>query len=113
MENNTKLFTEEVGKCAKQHVTAVITNNGKYWIGYNWCGNPQEICPRKNFKTGEGYEFCKSICSQHSHAEVDACEKAGEEARGGIMHIFDHTYCCEPCKKTMEEYGIKEVKILN
>jgi len=26
-------------------------------------------------------------------------------------YLIGHTYCCENCKKVMEEYGIKEIII--
>jgi len=98
-------------KCAKQTTIAVIENNGEYWVGSNWCDNPQPECPRREMETGEGYELCREICKQYSHAEVDACLKAGKKAEGGTLYLLGHTYCCENCKKVMEEHGIKEVVI--
>jgi len=83
------------------------------WVGSNWCENPQKECPRKNMKTGEGYELCKSICGQKSHAEVDACQKAGEGARGAALYLIGHYYCCDNCKRVMDSYGIARVVIFN
>ena len=99
------------GKCAKLETIAIIENKGQYWIGTNNCQNAQEICPRKDMPTGVGYELCKSICGQYYHAEVDACLEAGENAKGGTLYLLGHTYCCDLCKKIMNEYGIKEVII--
>ena len=98
-------------KCAKQSVTAVIVNKGNFWVGSNWCENPQEICPRKDMPSGVGYELCKDICKQKYHAEVDVCMKAGENARGGTLYLMGHTYCCDDCKKVMSEHGIEKIVI--
>lgn len=100
-----------LGKCAKQETIAIIENNGQYWIGTNWCNNAQKKCPRKGMPTGEGYELCKNLCKQNSHAEVDACIKAGELAMGGTLYLLGHTYCCDNCKNVMTEYGIENVII--
>jgi deoxycytidylate deaminase len=99
------------GKCAKQTTIAVIENNGRYWIGSNWCENAQAECPRKDMPTGEGYELCKDVCKQHSHAEVDACLNARENAIGGTLYLLGHTYCCDNCKSVMSAYRIKNVVI--
>jgi len=99
------------GKCVKQETIAIIENQGQYWIGSNWCHNAQEECPRKDYKSGEGYELCKSVCQQDNHAEVDVCMNAGVYAKGGTLYLLGHTYCCDHCKKTMDAFGIKEVII--
>ena len=99
------------GKCAKQETIAIIENNGRYWIGSNWCNNHQDVCPRAGMETGIGYELCKGICGQEHHAEFDACVKAGENANGGALHLIGHTYCCDNCKKVMKIYGIEKVII--
>jgi len=101
----------KIGKCAKQETIAIIENNGQYWIGSNWCYYAQNECPRKNYKSGEGYELCLSVCVQVYHAEVDACINAGINAKGGTLYLLGHTYCCDNCKKVMDEYGIKKVII--
>ena len=100
-------------KCAKQVVTAIIYADGKEIKGENWCENPQSECPRKDMPTGEGYELCHDICKQHSHAEVDACEKAGDLAKGADLYLFGHYYSCEGCISVMKRYGIKTVHIIN
>ena len=100
-------------KCAKQEVIAVIiTPEQKVFVGTNWCENPQKECPRKDLPTGIGYELCKTICKQHSHAEIDACGRAGEKARGADLYLIGHFYCCANCKLIMQLYGIKEVHIV-
>lgn len=106
-----KIESTKIGKCAKQETIAIIENNGQYWIGTNWCNNSQLECPRKDLPTGIGYELCKCVCNQASHAEVDACYKAGVNARGGTLYLLSHTYCCDNCKMVMKTYGIKEVVI--
>jgi deoxycytidylate deaminase len=101
-------------KCIKQQTIAVIvTESGKCFVGTNWCRNPQQECPRKDFPTGVGYDLCKNICQQDNHAEVDACLKAGEYAKGADLYLIGHYYCCDNCKKIMTEYGIKDIVILN
>jgi deoxycytidylate deaminase len=100
-------------KCAKQTTVAIIMNGDKMFVGTNSCGNPQKVCPRdeQGYKTGEGYHLCKEICQQGAHAEVDACQKAGEYAKGATLILLGHYYCCDNCKKVMKEHGIKNVKI--
>ena len=99
--------------CVKQTTIAIIKNGTEFWVGSNWCESPQKECPRKDFPTGEGYELCKSICKQKNHAEVDVCLKAGEGANGSDLYLIGHYYCCESCKQTMKEYGIKNIHIFN
>lgn len=100
-----------IGPCKKQEVIAIIENQGNYWVGPNFCLNAQEICPRKGMSSGVGYDLCKSVCQQLSHAEVDACSRAGGNARGGTLYLIGHTYCCDNCKDIMNQYGIKKVVI--
>lgn len=99
------------GKCAKQETIAIIENDGRYWIGSNWCKNTQEHCPRKDMETGIGYELCKTVCQQNNHAEIDVCLKAGESAKDGTLYLIGHTYCCDNCKSVMKDHGIKEIII--
>lgn len=98
------------GLCAKQTTIAIITNGNRAFIGTNWVNNPQEECPRKDMPSGQGYEMCREICVQHAHAEVDACEQAGEYAKGATLYLIGHTYCCANCLQIMKKYKIKEVK---
>lgn len=97
--------------CAKQTTIAIIKNGNRFWVGSNRCEKPQKRCPRAGMKTGEGYALCREVCGQASHAEVDACKKAGPGANGGTLYLIWHHYCCESCKATMKAYGIKKVVI--
>lgn len=101
-----------MGRCAKQDTLAVIKNGNRIWTGTNSCKTPQAVCPRKDLPTGEGYEMCLEICGQTQHAEVQACEKAGDGADGATLYLFGHYYCCDMCKKVMDAFGIKEVVII-
>jgi len=100
-------------KCAKQEVIAIIKgNSGQFYIGSNSCDRPQEICPRADMPTGKGYELCKNICGQNNHAEINACKQAQNDAKGGTLYLMGHTYCCDNCKKIMNEYGINKIVII-
>lgn len=103
-------------RCVKQTTIAIIENHGGFWIGTNWCLNPQTECPRdkQNMKSGEGYILCKEICKQPAHAEIDACMRAGKDnTNNATLYLIGHTYVCDNCKDVMTEYGIKEVHIVN
>ena len=80
-------------------------------MGTNEIHSPVSECPRKGMKTGTGYELCRDVCKQKYHAEVDACVQAGERAQGATLYLIGHSYCCDNCIKTMEEYGIENVVI--
>jgi deoxycytidylate deaminase len=101
-----------IGRCVKQTTIAIIKNNGQVFAGTNSCETPQSECPRKGMATGQGYELCHEICGQTNHAEVDACIRAGEKARGGTLFLIGHYYFCDNCIAVMKEYGIKEWHIL-
>jgi len=109
---NVDMSVTEEAPCAKQTTVAIIIKDGDCWVGTNRCSSPQEECPRGDMPTGVGYEKCKDICGQEHHAEVDACLEAGENARGGIMVLMGHYYCCDDCLRVMEEHGIEAVYIL-
>lgn len=99
--------------CAKQTVTATLTNNGQTWVATNHCANPQEVCPRADMESGVGYELCRLVCEQLGHAEVNVCLQAGKEnTQGGKIRLEGHTYCCDNCKRVMAEYGIVEAEII-
>lgn len=99
------------GICKKQTTIAIIVNNGRFWVGSNWVEDEQKECPRKDYKTGEGYHLCKEVCNQFAHAEVDACIKAGDNAKGGTLYLIGHTYCCNNCLSVMKASGIKSYVI--
>ena len=100
-------------KCKKQTTLAIIVNKDKYFIGSNWCKNPQEKCPREGMETGEGYELCKNICGQYNHAEIDALKKAGKHAKGGKLFLIGHYYLCDNCKETVKKAGIEEIIVID
>ena len=101
-----------IKQCKKQTTVAVIMKDGELIsIGTNEIHTDIDECPRKGMETGVGYELCKNICKQKHHAEVDACLKAGEKAKGGTLTLIGHTYCCDNCKRVMDEHGIVEIII--
>jgi deoxycytidylate deaminase len=101
-----------VKQCNKQTTVAVIMRDGYLVsIGTNAVGERQAECPRRDMPTGVGYELCKTICKQESHAEVTACHNAGEEAQGGTLYLIGHTYVCDDCMRVIVAHGIKEVII--
>jgi deoxycytidylate deaminase len=103
---------ENIGKCAKQEVIAILETHGMYFVGTNVCGNVQKECPRKDMPTGWGYEKCHDICQQPFHAEVVALIQAGRQlAKDGTLYLIGHTYCCDDCKKQLEEYGVTNIII--
>ena len=103
-----------IRQCKKQTTVAIIMKDGELIsIGTNEIHADITTCPREGLKTGEGYHLCKTICKQERHAEADACFKAGDRARGGTLILIGHTYCCDSCKKIMDEHGIVEIKIVN
>jgi DNA mismatch endonuclease (patch repair protein) len=93
-------------KCAKRHVIAIIEKDGKYYVGSDWCRNPQKECPRL---PGEDYSKCKTICKQDGHAELDAIKNAKGDTKGGIMYLIGHDHSCEPCLAAMKKAGIETV----
>ncbi|HBF45507.1 MAG TPA: hypothetical protein DDW91_02985 [Shewanella frigidimarina] len=100
--------------CAKQKVVAILTaKSGQKFYGENSCLNPQEVCPRDiaGCKTGEGYEMCKDICKQVSHAEVAAIKAAGTSSKGGVIELYGHTYACDSCKFCAKENGVIKIVI--
>jgi deoxycytidylate deaminase len=100
-------------RCAKQITVAIIENKGEYWIGTNWCKQPQKDCPRINMPTGVGYDKCKEICQQTGHAEENALVEAGDNSRGATLYLLGHTLICDNCRKLTEEAGIKDIIIVN
>ena len=100
------------GPCAKQRVIAeIMTPDGARFYGENLCENPQEICPRGDMKTGEGYHLCREVCRQGAHAEVNAIAEAGSRSKGGRLTIHGHSYACASCRKAAWDAGIIEIRI--
>ena len=100
--------------CAKQSVACcLLDEEGQVVsVGSNWCKNPQEECPRKDFPTGRGYEMCGVICGQHAHAEVDALENLDEDIKPKTCILIGHYYCCQGCKEELKRRGIENFIIV-
>lgn len=100
-------------KCVKQEVIAILVKGSKFWIGSNWCENPQTVCPRVVYKlpTGVGYGLCKDLCKQKHHAELDALHKAGAHAKGAELYLTGHSYICKGCLKNLQKSGVSSVHI--
>lgn len=117
-DNYTKIpwpvTTDSVGRqCAKQVVRATVkTAKGRYFVSSNYTErSPDGGCPRSGMATGRGYELCREVCGQHSHAEINALRLAGPNANGATLFIEGHTYACEPCRQAASEAGIIEIVI--
>ena len=90
--------------CAKVKVHAILQGaSGRYYMGSNRCENPQAKCPRE---PGDDYTKCKTICQQPAHAEIDALQKAGDDAKGGTLWI-DYYYICPDCKVAVEAADVQ------
>jgi len=98
-----------MGRCVKRRVLAVAFVDGEVLIGENGVENEQEVCPRKDMKTGEGWELCKSVCAQSGHAEIDLIKKADGNLKGANVVIFNHYWVCDSCRKALEEANVGEV----
>jgi deoxycytidylate deaminase len=94
------------GPCVKGVVKAtLVATDGTRYVGTNYCMNPQTVCPRGDMPSGVGYELCIAICKQVGHAEVNAVNAAGENARGGTVYVEGHTYACNNCKDHASNAG--------
>lgn len=92
--------------CAKARVTCTIRVGLVTVVGENWCGNPQQQCPRL---AGEDYAKCKTVCQQVGHAEMDAIDKAraaGLALRGSTAVLDGHTYMCRTCQEALWDAGV-------
>lgn len=93
--------------CARRVVKAtLIAADGRRFIGWNYCENPQPVCPRL---PGEGYGPCVTVCRQPAHAEVVALDLAGDAARGATVYVEGHTYACGACLDTARRVGASVV----
>lgn len=98
-----------IGPCAKTTVRCtLVAPDGTQYVGQNWCANPQPVCPRA---PGEGYEKCKSICSQEGHAEAVAVRIAGANAKGTRAYLEGHTYACQNCQETLFGAGVLSLTV--
>jgi deoxycytidylate deaminase len=69
---------------------------------------------RLGIPSGQGYELCEG-CSPKNHGEPSAIADAkvqGNATEGADLYLWGHWWCCEPCWKSMEEAGIKQVYLL-
>lgn len=104
--------------CLKQSVYAIIINEKKEIIvGSNNINYKVSECPRvtNNSKSGEDYHFCKEICNQNNHAEVDAIKKGIEsnyDFTNSTLYLIGHTYCCENCLKEINKVNINNIVIV-
>lgn len=90
--------------CAKAKVNAVLQGaSGRYYLGTNRCRTPQPACPRL---PGEDYTKCRTVCHQECHAEVDALQQAGDDARGGTMWVAYH-YVCDACRIVLQAHDVQ------
>jgi deoxycytidylate deaminase len=95
--------------CRRRPVAAVlVTPDGRIVIGRNNVANPQPVCPRDQagHGPGSGWKLCREICRQRHHAEVDALEQAGEEARGGTVYLVGHEVACPDCAAALDKAGV-------
>lgn len=109
-----RINLDELGPCAKQTTIAVVSKNGKYWIGTNSCVNPQDTCPRGDMPSGKGYVLCKDICKQTGHAEENAIKAAGKKnCKGANLYLFGHNRICNECRMMAIESDIDKLYIVN
>ena len=98
------------GACAKQVVTATLVDKeGNSYIGTNYCLTPQATCPRGDLPSGVGYEMCKSICNQPSHAEIHAiilARKYNVKLDESVIYLEGHTAPCSGCQAEADSWGI-------
>jgi len=96
--------------CAKKTVIAVLVSpSGKEYVGTNSVRRPQLSCPRVgDAYAHEDYTLCSTVCDQQSHAEIEAIEKAGPDARGSTLYVTHHRICTN-CQRAIEEAGVLHV----
>ena len=105
--------------CLKVVVKALIISKDNQEIyGSNDISSSVDVCPREEegCKTGEGYELCKNVCKQISHAEVSAINNAkndGIDLTGASLYLSGHSYCCDNCILSMKRAGISYVYVLD
>ena len=107
------MTNQKRGPCAKQQVLAILKNKDKIYIGKNDCATPQKVCPRCGMESGVGYHLCKEVCRQECHAEIDACLKAGKDAKGALMVLYGINYCCSDCIVVMKQYEVWAVLLVD
>lgn len=102
--------------CKKQLVIFLLFNNNNtiVSVGTNHCENPQDICPREilGYKSGEGYDLCKSICKQNNHAEIDSINNLMNNINLSFGILIGHTYCCDNCYQKLNKLGVTNIVII-
>lgn len=98
------------GPCVKAQVKAtLISVTGHRFVGTNAVENPQQVCPRADSPSFVGYEACKDICRQESHAEVSAINLAGDAARGATIYLEGHFAPCPDCQAAADAAGVAKI----
>lgn len=120
-------------KCLKQSVIAdLVFSSGITYSGNNDIDNNLiECCPRDEagFKSGFGYELCKDICGQTSHAEISVINQYKKsilndngyskkypeyfDLETAIFTVKNHNYICDNCLMAIIDVGIKNIEIIN
>ena len=100
-------------RCLKQVVKASIVKEGiTVVVAYNDITNEDvSQCPRMGMPSGEGYEYCRHLCKQQGHAEIQALNRARYldiDVRGCTLILEGHSYVCEECQKQLIKEGITE-----
>jgi len=63
------------------------------------------------FRVGEDYTKCRTVCRQHGHAEQVAVRLAGPLARGAHAYLDGHTYACQACQEALFGAGVAALTI--
>ena len=103
-----------MAKCKRRTVMAVVVSENGVYFGYNYCDNEVDVCPRtvRGCATHEGYNLCREVCDQPAHAEVNAINAAGADAKGAELHVFGHDHACDACIKAANDAGIKKITLI-
>ena len=117
MKEAKKICDEQTGCCWWPTGAVVVKNNKIIGRGAN-SGVLQQLCPRiqKKAPTGTGYEDCKKICKQTSHAEISSINDAlknNHSPAGADLYLFGHWWCCKPCWDYIIKHKIKKIFLLN
>jgi deoxycytidylate deaminase len=101
--------------CTDHPTGGVVVLNGKVIGRGTNAGKKVDICPRKDFPTGVGYNLCKEVCLQIGHSEATAIKDAidnGYDPKGGDVYMYGHWWCCKNCWDAMIGAGIKNVYLV-
>ncbi len=100
---------------------SVVVYDGKA-IGYGANGSDyhdKHGCERvrRGTPTGEGYELCEG-CHPKNHSEPKAIKDAKEknpktDLNKANLYLWGHWWACEPCWKTIQEAGIKNIYLVS